>query len=99
MNKKKLTRQTIHFLLFLSLILALVSSRRKDFHPFKIKYDFSNLKGGLSKDYKNILKEEIELAGEFISNMIYNNNYRNSFSFTEDNLKYCYDKSISFKTK
>ena len=99
MNKKKLTRQTIPFLLFLSLILALVSSRRKDFHPFKIKYDFSNLKGGLSKDYKNILKEEIELAGEFISNMIYNNNYRNSFSFTEDNLKYCYDKSISFKTK
>ena len=31
--------------------------------------------------------------------MIYNNNYKNFFSFTEDNLEYCYDKSISFKTK
>ena len=41
----------------------------------------------------------METAAEFISNLIYNNNNRNSFSFTQDNLKYCYDKSMSFEIK
>ena len=86
-------------ILFISLIIKNESILKKDFHPFNIQFDFSNLNGGLERDSKKILLEEIEMGGQFLSNIIYNNNRKDSFSFTQDTLKYCYDKSISFKLK
>ena len=101
---KYLKRINLIILINVSLILYISSAPKKvkivpEFHPMKIKYDFSNLKGGLKVGKKQILEEEIELAGKFISKMIYVKNRRNSFIFTEDDLKYCYDKSISFTLK
>ena len=97
MAKKEINVSYLIFILFI--LISFSSCRRKDFHPFSIKYDFSNLKNELTGESKKTLIEEIILAGEFISQIIYNNNNRDSFTFTEDNLKYCYDKIMSFKIK
>ena len=97
MVKKEINVSYLIFILFI--LISFSSCRRKGFHPFSIKYDFSNLKNELTGEPKKTLIEEIILAGEFISQIIYNNNNRDSFAFTEDNLKYCYDKSMSFKIK
>ena len=93
------TKLIIYYLIFI-LLFSFISCKRKDFHPFRIQYDFSNLRKGLTGESKKILIEEMEMAAEFISNLIYNNNnIRNSISFTQDNLKYCYDKSMPFEIK
>ena len=101
-NNKKNLNIIICCIIFTSLIISANSARKKehkDFHPYHIQFDYSNLKGRLHEDTKKILLEEIEMAGNFLSKMIYNENTRNYIYFTEDNLKHCYDKSISFKTK
>ena len=96
-NKKYIKRISFSLLLLISLIFTSKSIKKKDFHPFNIQFDYSNLKGGIEGDFKKILLEEIEMGGEFLSQIIYNNNHRDSFTFTQDTLKYCYDKRISFE--
>ena len=101
-NIKKNLNIIICCIIFFSLIISTNSARRKphkDFHPYNIQFDYSNLKGKLNDDTKKILKDEMEMAGQFLSKLIYNDNKRTTIYFTEDTLKHCYDKSISFKTK
>ena len=97
-NNKKYYIIILFFISFISKSISKGPSI-KEFHPFNIRFDYSNLKYGRAGDTKNILIEEIELAGSFLSKMIYNNNNRFSIKFTEDTLKHCYEKSISFKAK
>ena len=90
----------IFFLIFISLITKTLSKplfKKHEFHPFSIKFDYSNLKGGLNVEKKKQLIEEIELAASFLSKMIYNNNKRSGFQFTRDTLKHCYGQNLPFK--
>ena len=97
-NKNNAYISSINILFLFFLFFYSNSQSINQFHPFKIKFDYSNLKGGLKGENKKFLVEEIELAGKFLSEMIYNNNTKKYIRFNEDTLKHCYEESIPFKS-
>ena len=94
-------KNNIALLLLLSFFL--INSKKinhYEYHPFNIKYDFRYLKSGMKGEYKNKLIQEMQAASEFLSQMIYiSDETKDTIRFSEDTLKHCYDKSISFPKK
>ena len=97
--KQNLSSNKIGLIFFIFLILISTVYSQSGFHPLRIKFDYSNLKGGFKGKEKQILIQEIELAAQFLSKMLYNNNKIDTIEINEDSLKYCYKERKSFQIK
>ena len=97
--KQNLPSNKIGLIFFIFLILISTAYSQSEFHPYKIKFDYSNLKGGFKGKEKEILIQEIEFAAQFLSKMIYTNNKIDTVEVNEDSLKFCYKERKSFQIR